>query len=316
MDILADILAVTRLTGRVFCHTWCTPPWGLTFDPTAEARFHLVGAGTCLLVTGRDRLTLGPQDLVLLPHGRGHALCDDPSSRRLPLDELRARVHARTAGHLPPVITTGRGRARPGARAELVCGTYAVSHAAIHPVLRLLPEVIHIPGHVAMAQPGLQATLPQLMREFNARDVGGETIISRLLEVLFVHVLRHWLDTQPEGATGWLGALRDEPIGRALVELHGAPERAWTVAQLARAVGLSRPVLARRFTAKVGDTPLGYLRRLRLDLASQLLSDTDAPLAQIAARVGYTSEFAFNRAFQRERGIPPGRYRKQLAAAA
>ncbi|HET7503426.1 MAG TPA: AraC family transcriptional regulator [Kofleriaceae bacterium] len=140
-------------------------------------------------------------------------------------------------------------------------------------------------------------------------------MVASLLEVLFIHVLRHWIDTEPEGATGWLGALRDEPIGRALVELHTAPARRWTVASLARAVGLSRPVLARRFAAKVGDTPLGYLRRLRIGLATRELSETDRPIAAIAHAVGYTSEFAFNRAFQRERGIPPGRYRKSARPA-
>jgi transcriptional regulator GlxA family with amidase domain len=133
-------------------------------------------------------------------------------------------------------------------------------------------------------------------------------VVSRLLEVMFVLVLRRWLDDNV--VTGWLGALRDEPIGKALVALHTEPARAWSVAELARKVGLSRPVLARRFTEKVGDTPLGYLRKLRLDIASVMLHDTEESIASIANKVGYTSEFAFNRAFQRARGTPPGRYRR------
>lgn len=171
-------------------------------------------------------------------------------------------------------------------------------------------HAIHIPGSALRAHAGLQAALDLLLRELTQRDVGNERVVSRVREVLLV--LRRWLDVNTDSATGWLGALRDEPIGRALVELHTAPARPWTVAALAREVGMSRAVFARRFVDKVGETPLGYLRKLRLDLASVLLHNTkQQPLATIAQSIGYMSEFAFNRAFQRARGVPPGRYRRE-----
>jgi AraC-like DNA-binding protein len=301
VDVLADILTVTRLAGNVACHTWCDPPWGIRFDPAPKVWFHIVAAGGARLATTstkRDRpIALGPHDIVLLPHGAGHVLCDDMKSTAMPLAEWRARPK--------------REARRPdGARTELVCGSYTIAFAEIHPVLRLLPEVIHVPGGAVREHPGMQSSLDLLLRELTRRDVGGERVVSRLLEVMFVLVLRHWLDVAGGGATGWLGALRDEPIGRALVELHTSPARDWTIAALAREVGMSRPVLARRFAEKVGETPLGYLRKLRIDLASVLLVETDRSLAEIGAAVGYTSEFAFNRAFQRARGVPPGRYRQ------
>lgn len=292
VDILADILTVTRLSGHVACHAWTDPPWGIEFEAAPKLWFHVVAAGHAELVPVRGRrVSLGPHDLVLLPHGSGHVLCDDPRSKPLPLASWRA--HPRKRG-----------------RTELVCGSYTLAFTEIHPVLRLLPAIIHVPGVELRADPDLQACLDVLLRELAKRDVGSERVVARLLEILFVLVLRRWLDANPD-RPGWLGALRDEPIGRALVALHTTPARPWTVAMLAREVGMSRPVLARRFQHKVGETPLGYLRKLRLDLATQMLVDSAEPLAAIAASVGYTSEFAFNRAFARERGVPPGRYRRR-----
>jgi AraC-like DNA-binding protein len=297
MDVLADILTVTRLAGHVACHTWCDPPWGIRFDAAPKVWFHLVASGAATLVPAKGRaIELGPLDLVLVPHGMGHVLADSPSTRPLDLAAWQKRV-PRKPGSRP--------------RTELLCGSYTLAFAEIHPVLRLLPPVIHIRAGGLRSHRALQACMDLLLEELARRDVGSERVVSRLLEILFVLVLRQWLDENPH--TGWLGALRDEPIGRALVALHTEPARDWTVAALARAVGMSRPVLARRFTDKVGETPLGYLRKLRLGIATMLLHDTDQPLADIARSVGYTSEFAFNRAFQRARGVPPGRYRRARA---
>lgn len=311
MDVLTDILRVTRLQGDVFWHTSADPPWGLRFDAAPVVWFHIVAAGGCQLVPERGRtLMLGPSDLVLLPHGAGHVLCDDPASPTISLEEFRAFLATRRGQAL-----SARRRPRDRPVTELVCGSYTLAAPRTHPVLRLLPAIIHIESRAVTASAPLQATLQLLLREFTERDVGSETAVSRLLDVLFVLVLRHWLDTAEARRTGWLGALRDEPIGRALVLLHGAPARAWTVGALARAVGLSRPVFARRFAEKVGATPLGYLRELRLDLAARLLTETDRSLAEVASAVGYTSEFAFNRAFQRARGLPPGRYRRSTSTS-
>lgn len=300
MDILGDILTVTRLTGHVGCYTWVEPPWAIRFDPAPKVWCHIVANGRAQLTVKSRKLVLAKHDVVLLPHGAGHVLSDG-TSRRAPisLDEFRAQ----------PPRKSGSGHAT-----ELMCGSYTVAFAEIHPVLRLLPPVIHVPGSTLRAHPNLQAGLDLLIDELCDRDVGFERTVSRMLEVIFVLALRHWLDVNSDRTTGWLGALRDEPIGRALVELHMAPAHDWTVASLAKKVGLSRAVFARRFTAKVGETPLGYLRKLRIDLATVMLQDTDRPLAAIAESVGYTSEFAFNRAFQRARGVPPGRYRRARAA--
>jgi AraC-like DNA-binding protein len=294
MDVLADILEITRLTGRVFCHASAAAPWGLSVEPAAKASFHFVIDGSCWLLAGKAApRRLGAGDLVLLPRGAGHSLCDDPASPRIPLDQWRAQK--------------GRPSTRRGAAVtDLLCGTYELETESNHPVLRLLPAVIHIPAHDSV---GLQTTLQLLLAEFERPDVGSSKVVSRLLDVLFIQTLRFWIDRQQEGSSGWLGALRDPAIGRALSALHRAPARPWTVKSLAGAAGLSRPVFARRFKELVGATPLAYLTQVRLDTAARLLRTTDDSLSSIAQSVGYTSEFAFNRAFRRTRGTPPGRFR-------
>jgi AraC-like DNA-binding protein len=323
MDILADILRITRLTGDVFSHLMCEPPWGLRVEPGPVVRFHMVAAGHARLVlprrerAGRGTIDLAAHDLVLLPHGGGHVLCDEPTSPTVDLASFLARERA-ARGPTPPnepfLLSASRRRgSRP--RSELVCGRYTVMFAERHPVLRLLPEVIHIPAREAMGHAGIQSTLGQLLREIVDRDVGTERVIASLLEVLFVHILRHWIDSNPESATGWLGALRDDAIGRALVELHTAPAKAWTVASLARAVGMSRAALARRFTAKVGEPPLAYLRKLRLGMSMRELAETSRPIVEIASSFGYASQFAFNRAFRQLHGVPPGTFRRTSAMA-
>jgi transcriptional regulator GlxA family with amidase domain len=246
----------------------------------------------------------------VLPHGTGHVLCDRPGSACITVDPAWVRTQPR-----PLRLTTKRRGISDLGDSEIMCGNYTVASPRTHPVLTALPKVIHLPGKRIMADASLHATMQQLQREFAAADIGSQTVVSRLLDVLFVQVLRDWLDTQPT-KPGWLGALRDEPIGNALGLLHQAYARPWTVRSLAREVGLSRPVFARRFHDKVGDTPMGYLRTVRIEAAARRLGETTDSIAAIANAVGYTSEYAFNRAFHRERGTPPGRFRKRATPAA
>jgi AraC-like DNA-binding protein len=308
VDVLGDLLAITRLTGDVLSHSLCDPPWGLRYQPAPHVWFHIVATGACQLMADRGAAhQLGPNDLVLLPHGTGHVLCDRPDSRCITVD-----LDWLASAPRPIMVSTGR-RLRGGLRSEILCGNYTVAAATTHPALRSLPKVIRVPGREVVARAGMHATTQELWRELDRGDIGSPAVVSRLLEVLFVQVLRYWLDTQPPGSTSWLGALRDAPIGKALGLLHTTPERAWTVRTLAREVGLSRPVFARRFAGQVGEAPMSYLRRVRVERASQLLVETRDSLGAIAAAVGYTSEYAFNRAFTRERRVPPGRYRSEHA---
>lgn len=305
VDVLANVLEVTGLSGTVYCSSVAVAPWGLRFAPGWAATFHIVTQGTCWLAAEGATVRLVQGDIAMLPRAAGHALYDVPTSRRVAIEEWRAReadrqLAAREAG--------------AGAVTRLICGAFRFAAEGPHPVLRLLPEVVHVPARQAEARGDLRGTMAALARELEAADVGSTAVVSRLLDVLFIHVVRAWLDTQPEGQSGWLGATRDRTVGRALALLHASPAEDWTIESLAEAVGLSRAPLARRFTEQVGMPPLGYLTDLRMQIAARLLRHTDTPLPEVAATVGYTSEFAFNRAFKRLRGLPPGQYRRGEAA--
>jgi AraC-like DNA-binding protein len=306
-DALAALLDLTGLAGQVYCRTKASAPWGLALEARGEVYFHVVLEGACTLGVGAARWRLLPGDIVLLPHGAGHTLADPPTSRKVGMAEWRSAHDA----HGRLVLERKGG----GAAALLVCGAYRLESEDAHPLLRVLPPVIQVSAAPGRGRDDIEATLSALAREFERSDVGSAAVVARLLEVLFVQVLRAWLDQQPQGATGWLGALRDPQIGRAVSLLHDRPARRWTLAGLAGEVGMSRAALARRFVARVGEPPLAYLTRVRMQRAARLLAATDRPLASIADAVGYRSEYAFNRAFRRARGLPPGEFRRRRAGS-
>ena len=199
----------------------------------------------------------------------------------------------------------------PGARTRILCAGYNYAADIGHPVLGLLPPVLHVATAQPESGPWLRTVLDLLAHETRGGGAGSGTAALRLLDLLLIHVVRAWLDT--EGDTmdaSWLRGLRDPLTARVLAALHERPGHDWTLDTLAATVNVSRATLARRFTHHVGEPPLTYLTRWRLDVAASKLRDTTLPIAVIAHDVGYTSEFAFNRAFTRTHGQPPGRYRR------
>jgi AraC-like DNA-binding protein len=297
-DLLGQMLERSRLRGGLYCRTVARAPWGLRFPARPESALHLVMAGTCLLFQGTERVVLGPGDVVLLPHGAGHALADSARTPRQPLADWLAGWRGgprRIGGN--------------GLEAVVLCGFFASDTPVAHPVLRLLPGRVHLRGADEAAR-ALGPTVSLIDREYERGERGASVILSRLLDVLLVQILRAWADDQRPGEAGWLGAVRDPILARALGLMHAEPGRDWTVAELARRAGTSRPTLTRRFASEVRQSPHAYLTQLRMQEAAHLLRETDGSLGAIAERVGYRSEFAFNRAFHREMGAPPGAYRR------
>jgi transcriptional regulator GlxA family with amidase domain len=192
----------------------------------------------------------------------------------------------------------------------LVCGGYHFAPGRAHPLLAILPPLIHIRTAAASAGHDVSLIVELLTREVAGRGIGTGTVTNRLVDALLVYLLRAWLDDQPDGAAGWLGALRDPEIGRALSLLHADPGAPWTVEALASRVGMSRSGFAQRFVALTGETPRRYLATLRADRAAQLLRDTDDAIAQVALAVGYANEQALGKAFARHYDTSPGRYRR------
>ncbi|HEU4730086.1 MAG TPA: cupin domain-containing protein, partial [Kofleriaceae bacterium] len=200
------MLESSQLRGRVFCTSVARAPWGLRFPARAEAVFHLVTCGNAVLLTGARRHALGQGDLVLLPRGEAHALADHARSKQI---DLATWLAAATPGGMPPL--GGRGT-----ETRVLCGVYQLDvPGAQHPVLGLLPEVLHLPAARTRAHPELEATLASLAREQERGERGSTVIVSRLLDVLLVQLVRAWADDQPPGGAGWIGALGDPTLSRA-----------------------------------------------------------------------------------------------------
>ncbi|MEO3754341.1 AraC family transcriptional regulator [Streptomyces sp. B6B3] len=311
MDVLSDAVAAMR-TGRPHSsRTRFAGPYGVRFRPFRGAGFHVVLQGACWLLPPRGApFRLGVGDLVLLPHGHAHGLADDPETLLRdagdpsdPNPGDAGEPAASDAGSPPP----------DGDRAAtvLLCGGYLVDRIRPHPLLAELPEVVHLPARVG-AHPELRAAVGLLGAEVDRPRPGSAGIVPALLDTLLLYALRAWHDEEVRHrpGPGWASALRDPAVAAALHAVHRDPAHPWTVASLGAAAGLSRSPFARRFTALVGQPPLAYLTWWRMTVAARLLREDDRPLHRVAERVGYTSEYAFAKAFRRAHGTSPGRYRR------
>jgi AraC-like DNA-binding protein len=302
MDALDSVLTVAGVRGAVAATLNAAEPWGLALDAIPGAAFHAVTAGTAWLrVRGRDDTRLMPGDIVLMPTGAAHVLASAPDADPVPFDRLAAEQAMAVGSEL---------RIGPGTpQTRILCARYQQDPAITLPLLTLLPEVLHIPSDRASA--ALDTSLRLLAQEISQSQPGAAVVLNRIVDILFVQLLRAWLAAAPAQALPacWLGALADPVAGPALAALHTQPGRDWTAASLAAATGVSPATLARRFAVRVGQTPAAYLTGWRMDLAAQRLRDTDDTVGAIGHSLGYTSEYAFNRAFTRARSIPPGRYR-------
>jgi AraC-like DNA-binding protein len=302
MDVLADVLSVTRLGTTVVAQAELVPPWGLEIDPIAEAHVHVVLRGSCYLQTAGERshLQLGSGDVVLIRGGVGHSICDNPRTKPAP--------HRQVLESMP-----GRLAALPQSRADettlVFCAKYLFQGTGAHPLTSLLPPLIYLPASATQQHAQLQRLLQLLRDEVTDGGSGTELVVPRLVDSLLVFVVRAWLTGQPLTAGSWFGALRDPHISKALSLMHERPHVAWSLEELAREVGLSRATFARRFLDLVGETPVAYLTRWRMCLAAKLLSDTPLSLEEIAPRVGYQTAAAFSRAFRRCLGSAPGHFR-------
>ncbi|HBL25509.1 MAG TPA: AraC family transcriptional regulator [Acidobacteria bacterium] len=307
-DVLADVLGTLRLRSRVFCRSDLRAPWAMTLRSCDYAHFHVVEQGNAWLRLERRReaLPLATGDLVIVPHGRGHTLADTPDAPPVPLERLPRQE---AGGHY--VLRHGGS----GAATQILCGAFELGLGSDNPVLAALPPVLHVPGQSAGTGAWLGPLLQLLLHEARQPRPGTGTILTRLTDVIFVQAVRVWLDAQPEGGGGWLGALRDPQVGAALAHLHREPERDWSVTELAAAVGLSRSPFAARFRELVGEPPLTYLTRWRMRLAASLLRDGQLTLRELAERSGYESEAAFSKAFKRQLGLSPRTFRQRAVTA-
>src|SRR5262245_8628403 len=308
-DPLAEALHSVRMNGAFYCRSDLSAPWGLTLPPMpGYIWFHAPTAGQALLeARGSGAVLLRAGDFALVPHGEGHALRSDveapaPDILQLEREPLSDRYE---------LLRHGGG----GAQTMLICGAVRFDHPAARNLVEIMPATIHLEASGAHMEWMLD-TLRLMAAE--ARDLrpGGEAVITRLADILVVQAIRSWLETDPAARTGWIGALQDKQVGRAIALIHREPERPWTVESLARELAMSRSAFAARFTELVGEPVMHYVARWRMQIAAGSLRDESATVAELAGRLGYRSEAAFARAFKRVTGIPPGAVRRRPAASA
>ena len=306
-DPLGDVLHMLRLTGTLYCRAELTAPWGLIMPELVDSMMFVVvtsGQGW-LLMDGQEPMLVGQGSMVLLPHGQSYRLLSGPGADAVPLFDLPVeKISERYE-----IMRHGGG----GEVTRATSGVVQFDSIAAQRLVTLLPPILRVDAWDAEAGNWLQSTLSLIAREATAMRPGGETMMTRLADILVIQAIRTWLDVAPEANLGWLAALRDRQIGRTLALMHRRPEQDWAVADLASEAGMSRSAFSARFTELVGQPAAQYLTQWRLHLARAQLLETRESVAAVARRAGYQSEAAFGRAFKQFFGMPPGGIRKLAA---
>jgi len=335
MDVLSDVLRVVRLTSAVFFTARFSTPWSIESPPPDQlarslrlraesiALFHVLVEGQCWVsMEGHAPLRMEARDVIIFPHGDPHVMSSHIGARPRPISAL---LPSQPSVEIPQLDYGGGGEAT-----RFVCG-YLHCDQRFNPLIGALPTMLIVcgrdsaghgelsevekaryPGVVMVYADGwLASTLRHAIEEADGTYPGSSAMLARLTELLYVEVLRRYMRQLPSGHTGWLAGVKDPEVGRAMRLLHARPERQWTVEDLAREVGVSRSGLAQRFTEMTGEAPMRYLTGWRIQLAKHLILQAGLPIAEVADRVGYESEAAFNRAFKRHVGVPPVAWRKK-----
>ncbi|MBS2007765.1 MAG: AraC family transcriptional regulator [Cyanobacteria bacterium SZAS TMP-1] len=307
MDCLSDVLSTVHFTSTVYCQAEFSAPWGLQLDAyPGHTGFLMVVRGGCILyLDGQAPLAMGPGDLMMSPMGSGFTIMDAPGSPLVNLQEVVG-----DCGSHSKQLKMGGG----GTQTTMImgCFEFETSGKNPHPVLSALPPLLYVKAENLQSEPWLDTTFRFLAAEMAGERQGSSIVVSRLTDLLFVQTIRAHISQVKDcpRSTGWLKAIADPQIGRALTLIHENPAAPWTVSSLAEAVSMSRSSFASKFTALMNTSPLDYVTSWRMQKAQELLRQGMDNLAEIASRTGYQSEPAFRKAFKRETGVAPGSFRK------
>ena len=319
-DALSEVLAAVHLSGSIFFEVTAKSPWVAEAPPAARIapqvapgaqhaiEYHVVTAGSCWISLVGDNATepvkLNEGDIVVVPHGDPHVVSSAPGMRAEP----NLEVYGKPGEHVAVPFQLQTGGDGPS-ETRLICGFFSCDVRPFNPLLESLPRFMRF-GRDSLASHSL---LDEFIRfataEMGNKRAGSQSVLNRLSELMFVEIIRLYMDQLEGSNTGWLAGLRDPLVGRALTLLHARPSHAWTLEQLASEAAASRSVLADRFNDLVGYPPIQYLTRWRMQIAARRLMDPGARVAAVAHEVGYESEAAFSRAFKKFVGQSPGQWR-------
>ncbi|WP_267956583.1 AraC family transcriptional regulator [Paraburkholderia sp. HP33-1] len=298
MEALNGWLKAVRADGVVLVRTRVAGSWGFAVQARDAVVFHFAAEGHAYVRrSDAETMELKAGELVVFPHGSAHEVVHSKRGKTIALDAFLAR-HDGVVDR-DPLATT------------LVCGEFNLDQHLALPALRALPQAVLLRAGMGPGHSPLSDTLRMLRNEVETPNFGNHIVVRNLLSSLFVYLMREWAEAASPAGNDWFSALRSPQMTRVLARIHEAPERAWTLEELAREASLSRAAFARNFCALVGEPPHQYLTRWRMGIAAQLLEETGLRLGEIASRVGYGSEFSFSRAFKLARGVSPIQYRRK-----
>lgn len=286
MEVLSDILRSMRVEGSVYFCDHLSSPWSQEFMDDNAASFHQVRRGGCWLTSNDTTERLGPGDLLFVEPGRSHVITSHPP---------------------------GGKRDEQGQETLLLCGYFRFTREIDTPLLSVLPSLTIVREEELLRHAWLKGSLDQLSSEYLSQQPGSELVVNKLTEIVLIELIR--FDFGRSERRGFLAALSDKKISRALQYMHGKPEKAWTLQSISDEIGMSRAAFARRFRDLVGQSMFEYLTTLRIQRAKDLLRDTQRPLYEVAALVGYESDLAFTKTFKKHTGTTPTRYRKDQKKA-
>jgi AraC-like DNA-binding protein len=316
VDAFSEILSAMKFRGATYFRADFSSPWCVCSPPSEQLAsilapgaphlviYHLVIEGTAIArLREGNWLCLEAGDIVVFPHGDPHELFSDEQAHNNVTPAVLRKIEARD---LRPLQAGGRGE-----NARFVCGYMVCDPIICRPILEGLPRIMKVNIRADRSGLWLENSILHLADETASGRAGSDAMLAKLSEALFVETLRMYIAGLPEAKTGWLAGARDPVVGKSLAILHSRVSHPWTIAELAKEVGVSRSALVERFSRFLSSPPMTYLTRWRLQLAARALTTTPRGTADIAAEVGYESEAAFNRAFKREFGLPPARYRRE-----
>lgn len=303
-DLLSEVLQDLRLANATYGRTELTAPWGIDIPFKEGVRFHYIVEGRCLMRSNNlPPITMHAGDVVLLPHGTAHEIANDASSRTQPLADLA-----------PTLVGNGTYRLTAGGGGEptlIVCCTIGFEGPTANPLLEMLPQIIHV-RRDDLRDSYITTILDLMAQEVRTQRIGTATIMARFADIILTHIVRTWVEAGETNLTGWLAAIKDPQVGRALGSIHRDPGRDWNLNALATIAGMSRSQFSRRFSELLKASPARYLVQWRMRLATVWIRNNYMTIAEVASQLGYESEASFSRAFKRTVGIPPSFARKSF----
>jgi len=303
-DPIGETLHLLRLTGTLYCRSELSAPWGISIPDLPDMlTFMVITEGACWLEFGdQPPLPLQRGSLTLVPQGEAHTLVSKPGEPAehlfdLPVEKISERYE---------FMRHGGG----GEITRIMYGAVRFDNVSAQRLISMLPGVLQIDAFNDEVDEWIHSTLRLIAREAVDLRPGGETVLTRLADVLIIQAIRAWLDTSPDAQSGWLAALRDPHIGKAMAAIHRSPAEDWTVGSLADRAAMSRSAFAAKFTTLLGEAPMQYLTWWRMQMARNFILDSCGPLTGIGDRFGYKSDAAFSRTFKKTFGIAPGQLRR------